>query len=373
MVEENRDSLKEETSDMLEVEPQDHEFIDFLDNRLLQLEKIDPGKLPQIKGQVIVEILREKKRREEEGISALTREDIKGFYQYCPRALEQTGGVPMYIDFEISRYAGVYTEEMVPKIESLVNSVYTNFKGEMNKFIEEHGEEIENILEKKGNLVFVCTHPSWYSLFLPYFVTAAINKKFINKGQLSISLAPGPLMTQFEVLGHKINPRDILIALGINILITMPPDKDAYEKDEDVRSLGNGIRKAHLKDFFAEKVRMTEEGARMLCIAPASKQTEKKDGKDMIKPMIPATESVLKSAAKEKNTHFIVFGIKEEEVKMETDLRTVELRAKIIKNEELEEMPKKNGQFGRALDQEMANLVDGHVQESPQQSNDISQ
>lgn len=359
----------------IQEEKQSNEIIDwerlmnFLDKRFLEVDKtkLNPSRFPELKKQMLEEIYKEQARCKEEGESQPTEKEIKGFFQYCPRSIERSGGDPKYINLSIPYYKGHYSEESFVRVEKFAEHLYPNFEEEMDKFEKEHGDEIREIMKGKGNVVFICTHPSWYSLLIPYFLLARIDKSFIQKGKISITLAGGPMMSQFDIMGGKGNPRDMLQSLGVNILTTMPPNKE-YEKDPDIREVGEEARNRFGIKVGREMVRMISEGERSISIAAEGTTTLRtgEDHKYEISPIKEGTEKLLKGfVERTKNTHFMVCGISEEDKNtLETESKNLTLKTQLIMNEELKEMTQNEEvPFRKQIELIMADLVDGRLKE----------
>ena len=349
---------------------------DFLNVRLPKLKETDPSEFEAIKTMMLVAIEEAIAKREKNGLAALTKAEIMGNLQYCPRAIEKTDGRPFVMGTKDALREGSFEEELFVKLEKVVCSFFTNLTEEIDRFTEEHGDEIKEILEKKGNLVFVCTHPSWYGLLIPSFLMGKIDKSVLKDSLISMITAIGPLMVEKEILGMKVNPQDILVALGTNVLKTVP-HKEEYEKNEDVLNFGNTMRYKFGREFALERGRMKREGGRSLIIAPEGTTTlvSEKDGTYEIYPIDAETDHLLQSCGEMSNTHFVILGISEEKRKRRNDLvpTNVTLKAKTISPKELQERIA-GGEFIEGLRQDMADMVNGRIQKkkSPQHFNDIA-
>lgn len=337
------------------------ELMNFLELRIPQLKETDSSKFPDIKDRLLSVI---KKAVGNNGESEFPTEVIKGVIQYAPRAMEKTDGEPLVIDSRISRYPGQYDEESFQKIEKVINTIYLNLQEEVSKFVKNHGEEIRSILFEGGNIVFVCTHPSWYTLLFPTLILSQLDKSSLEESRVSLVTATGPLMIEKEFFGQKLNPKDVMVDMGINVLTTIPR-KEEYEQDPEVLALGNSARKGFLRNFKDEREVMEKEGSRVVIIAPEATTTpiSKTDEKYEIAPIDEVTEKVLKKSAEVPNTHFVVLGISEKDkTARETDPKDVEINSSVFSHKELLEISK-NG-LAETLRREMADLVDGRVEKS---------
>lgn len=353
------------------------EEANFLDERLPKLKETDPCEFDGIKKMVLFALEKAIKQRMEDNRNALTKPDIFGNLQYAPRAIEKTDGKPLVLDASSALKEGKFSEILFQKFEQVVHSFFTNLEKEIHVFTEEHGNEIKEILEKKGNICWVCTHPSWYGLLIPAFLMGKIDEVVLKDSLISIITAIGPLMVEKEILGMKVNPQDILVALGINVLKTVPHN-DEYEKNEYVLNFGNTMRRKFGRVFASLRGQMKGEGGISLIIAPEGTTTpiSKEDGVYEIHSIDEETKHLLKICCEIPNTYFVVLGISEENRNRKNDLEptNITLKAKIISPEELQER-KTGRKFVEGVRQDMADSVGGRIQKEnlSQHFNNISQ
>lgn len=355
----------------------EQETIDFLDQRLPQLKETNSEDFDEIKIMMLEAIKKAVMCREKENKVALTTPEIFGNLQYSPRAIEKSGGKPFILDSSDARKEGLFNEELFQKLKYLVCSIFKNLEQEIDKFVFSHGEEIEKILQQKGNIVFICTHPSWYGLITPTLFMEKIEKAVLEKSLISLITAIGPLMVEKEIMGMKINPQGLLETLGVNVLKTVPHKKE-YETNDEVLSFGNTMRYKFNREFIQERGKMKRDGGRSIIIAPEGTTTpvSKKDGKYEIASIDPETEHLLTIAGEVPNTYFVVVGISEENKNRVNDLvpTNVEIQTKLISPIEIQEQIKL-GTLAKTLRKDMAELVNGRVQQdkkSPEQSDNIS-
>lgn len=322
--------------------------LDFLWPRLALLEpRFSPEEEHLLCGLLGNEIDRVNYERQQAAEPPMSKEEMIYFFQYAPRAAQKAGlenYTPVWVDPLAGTLPGEWDEQKWEDVLAVGDYLFPNLRKEIQAVVEQYGTEMREILDRDENLVFVCTHPSWFTLAFPIEMLRQVDPKEWTDHIVSLVLAPGPMMFRKKIGPVTFDPGPMLRASGTNVLLTTPLNH-GNETNADVKNMGDRSRDKFKIQFAREMAKMRSQGGRSLVLAPegTTTPTDEVTGEYKLEKITDGTAGMLHRLAELGNTHFVLTGMGEEKIgRRDTDPTDISIDLQILPPEVLTEILKES-------------------------------